>query len=61
MSTFRLPVNRVRDSAPGAEHQDRNVILLTLAFLSRSLTLAISHAHLIAQVYPETMPRKSGV
>jgi hypothetical protein len=55
MSTFRLPVNRVRDSAPGVEHRDRNVILLTLAFLSRSLTLAISHPHLIAQVYPETM------
>jgi len=55
MSTFRLPVNRVRDSATGAEHRDRNVILLALAFLSRSLTLAISHPHLIAQAYPETM------
>ena len=31
---------RVRDLAPGAEHRDRNVIPLTLALLSRSLTLA---------------------
>jgi hypothetical protein len=28
-------------------------MLLTLAFLSRSLTLAVSHPHLIAQVYAE--------
>src|SRR5271156_1135711 len=45
----------VRDLAPGAEQRDRNVILLTLAFLSRSLTLAVSFPHLIAQVYPETI------
>ena len=55
MSTFRLPVNRVRDSAPGAEHRERSVILLTLALLSRSLILAVSLPHLIAQVYPETI------
>jgi hypothetical protein len=50
-----LRVNRVRHSAPGAEYRDRDVILLTLVFLSRSLTLAISLPHLIAQVYPGTM------
>ena len=45
-----MRVARVRDFAPGAEHRDRNVIPLTLAFLSRSLTLAVSRPHLIAQV-----------
>jgi hypothetical protein len=35
-------------------------MLLTLAFLSRSLTLAVPLPHLIAQVSPETIPRKSG-
>jgi hypothetical protein len=39
--------------APGAEHRDGNVILLTFAFLSRSLTLAVYRPHLIAQVYAE--------
>jgi hypothetical protein len=44
-----------------AEHQDRNVILLTLALPSRSLTWAVSHLHLIAEAYAEAMPRKSGL
>jgi hypothetical protein len=46
-------VTRFRDLTLGAEHRDCNVILLTLALLSRSLTLAVSCPHLIAQVYPE--------
>jgi hypothetical protein len=50
-----LRVTRVRDLDRGAQHLDRRVILSTLAFLSRSLTLAISLPHLIAQVYQETI------
>jgi hypothetical protein len=34
-----VAATRVRDLARGAEHRDPNVILLTLAFLSQSLTL----------------------
>jgi hypothetical protein len=52
---------RIRDLTPGVEHRDRNVILSTLAFVSRSLTLAISHPHLIAQVMPRRSPRKCGL
>ena len=48
-------MTRVRDLAPGTEHRDRSVIRLTLAFLSRSLILAVSLPHLISQVYPETI------
>ena len=55
-----MRVARVRDLAPGAEHRDRNVILVTLAFLSRSLTLAVSRPHLIARSMPRRLPRKSG-
>jgi len=56
-----LRVTRVRDLDRGAQHLDRRVILSTLAFLSRSLTLAISLPHLIAQVCQETILVKGGI
>jgi hypothetical protein len=52
-------VTGIRDLAPAAEHRtehrDRNVILSTLALVSRSLTLSVSRPHLIAQVQAETI------
>jgi hypothetical protein len=53
MGASRLRVARVKDLFPGTEHRERHVILVTLAFLSRSLTLAISRPHLITQIYAE--------
>jgi len=55
MSAFQLRVNRARDSTSGTEHRASDVIPLTLAFPSRSLTPATSLPHLIAQVYVETI------
>jgi hypothetical protein len=52
---MQLRVARFKDLSPIAEHRDRNVILLTLASLSQSLTLPVSRDHLIAQSFPETI------
>jgi hypothetical protein len=46
---------KVRDLTRGAERRIPDVILLTLAFLSQSLTLAVSLSRLISQVYPQTI------
>jgi hypothetical protein len=58
-SVFRLRVTRAKDLAPvlncRTEHPNRNVNRLTLAFLSRSLTLAVSHPHSTPPVQPETI------
>ena len=53
-------VTRVRDLALGAEPRDRNVILLTLPFLSPSLTSAASCPQSIARILPKFLPCKCG-
>ena len=55
-----MRVTRVRDLDRGAEHRDCSVILSTLAFLSRSMTLAASRPHLILRSMSRRLPRKSG-